>query len=294
MKNTVVVILTLSLIVLVGCQKKNNTSGFSGRLGIVLDSSVPEAERELIDLDLFRLSEVNLNSASSRDLQILGVQAFSGSQLTSWLRTRVSFIVGEDFDYGEQANIVGTQTYRPQIFSASLLSEDEIEQNSLITIMINIGGALYRYGKRNNQVLTLDVGGQRIYVKSPRVGVIQIGEGLFSAWSVKSSARDALANSLIRLSVFFHEARHSDGNGDNVTFPHAICPDGHDYAGNYSCDSAANGPYVVDSVMLRNLRNACAGCSNTEIQTFKSFEADALDRMLPGSWDKDIRPEQIP
>jgi hypothetical protein len=159
---------------------------------------------------------------------------------------------------------------------------------------VNIGSALYRYGKNNSEVLTLDVGGQTIYVRSPRVGVIQIGEGLFSSWSVRGTSSDTLANSLIRLSVLFHEARHSDGNGDNVTFPHAMCPDWHDYAGNYSCDSSSNGPYVVDSIMLKNLRSACVGCSNTEIQTFKAFQADAESRLLPGSTFKDVRPEQIP
>ena len=291
MKNFLIV-LTLSALSLMGCNK-NSTSGFSTKIGIVLDGSVPEDQRDLIDLDLSNLSRLNL-SVSSSDLQVLNVNSFSGSDLVGWLTTRVHFIVGEDFDYAEQASIVGTLSYRPQIFSSTLLDDDFLAQNSLVTIMVNIGSALYRYGKNNSEVLTLDVGGQRIYVRSPRVGVIQSGEGLFSSWSVRGTSSNTLANSLIRLSVFFHEARHSDGNGDNVTFPHAMCPDWHDYGGNYSCDSSSNGPYVVDSIMLRNLRSACVGCSNTEIQTFKAFQADAESRLLPGSTYKDIRPEQIP
>lgn len=274
-----------------GCQK-NSTRGFATKVGIILDGSVPENERDLIDLDVSTLSELNL-SISNYDLQVIGVGSFSGPELVNWLTTRVNFIVGESYDYGENANILGSQTYRPQVFSKNLL-EDLLEQNSLTTIMVNLGGALYRYGKQNSRLLSLDVGGQRVYIKSPRVGVIQIGEGLFSAWSVKSSARDSLANSLIRLSVFFHEGRHSDGNGENVTFPHAMCPDWHDYGGNYSCDNSTNGPYVVDSVMLKNLQGACEDCSNTEIQTFKAFQADAESRMLSGATWKDIRPEQIP
>lgn len=286
------IVFSLAALSLLGCQK-NPTRGFSTKVGIVLDGSVPEDQRDLIDLDLSNLSRLNL-SASSTDLQVLGVRSFSGSDLLSWYRTRVSFMVGESFDYAEQASIVGSLSYRPQLFSTTQLGNELLDQNSLTTIMVNIGSALYRYGKLNSEILTLDVGGQTIYIKSPRVGVIQIAEGLFTSWSVRGTDRDTLANSLIRLSVYFHEARHSDGNGDNVTFPHAKCPDWHDYAGNYSCDSAANGPYVVDSIMLRNLRTACAGCSNAELQTFKAFQADAESRLLPNSTNKDIRPEQIP
>jgi hypothetical protein len=46
--------------------------------------------------------------------------------------------------------------------------------------------------------------------------------------------------------------------------------------------------------MLRNLQRACVGCSNSEIQTFKAFQADAESRLLPNSVYSDIRPEQIP
>lgn len=291
MRNSIL-IYVVSVLALIGCQK-NNTNGFSTKIGVVMDGSVPEDQRNLIDLDLSNLSNLNL-SVNSSDLQVLSVGSFSGPDLISWFRTRVNYVVGESFDYAEQASIVGTLSYRPQILASTVLSDDFLAQDSLVTIMVNIGSALYRYGKNNSSVITLDVAGKTVYVKSPRVGVIQIGEGLFTSWSVRNTARDTLANSLIRLSVFFHEARHSDGNGDNVTFPHAKCPDWHDYSGNYSCDKSTNGPYVVDSIMLKNLRNACTNCSNTELQTFKAFQADAESRLLPGAVYNDIRPEQIP
>ncbi|MFM8268677.1 MAG: hypothetical protein ACKN9V_00680 [Pseudomonadota bacterium] len=287
------IITVVAALTLMGCQK-NKTRGFSTKIGIVLDDSVPDEQRDLIDLDLSNLSQLNLSVGSS-DLQVLGANSFTGSELIGWYKSRVNFMVGENFDYAEQASIIGTLSYRPQIYANTLLlGDDFLARNSLTTIMVNIGSALYRYGKQNSRILTLDVGGQTIYIKSPRVGVIQIAEGLFTSWSVRNTAPDTLANSLIRLSVYFHEARHSDGNGENVTFPHAMCPDWHDYGGNYSCDSSSNGPYVVDSVMLRNLRAACTNCSNTEIQTFKAFQADAESRLLPNSTYKDIRPEQIP
>jgi len=292
MKNTLIVLM-LSILSLVGCQK-NNSRGFSTKIGVILDGTVPEDQRDLIDQDLMTLSQVNLSNINSNDLQVLGIGSFSGTDLVNWLTTRVNFIVGEDFDYEEQASIVGSLNYRPQVFQSSFLSDELLAANSLTTIMINIGSALYRYGKNNSRILTLDVGGQTLYVKSPRIGVVQIGEGLFSTWSVRGTSKDTRANSLIRLSVFFHEGRHSDGNGENVTFPHALCPDWHDYGGNYSCDNHSNGPYVVDSIMLRNLQRACVGCSNSEIQTFKAFQADAESRLLPNSVYSDIRPEQIP
>lgn len=277
-----------------GCQKKLNSRGFSTKLGVTLDSSVPQEERDLIDLDLANLYSLNLNAVEAGDLQVIGVGSFSGPEMASWFRTRVNFIVGETFDYNESYDVAGNQYYRPQIYASTQSVDELFEQNSLITIMVNLGAALYRFGKEQNQILTLDVGGKQIYLKSPRVGVIQIGEGLFTAWAVRGTPRDTLANSLIRLSVFFHEGRHSDGNGSNVTFPHAKCPTGHDYAGNFSCDNSTNGPYAVDSVMLKNLKNACVGCSKTEINTFKAFQADAESRRLPGSTFKDIRAEFIP
>lgn len=292
MKKTWLILLVVSLS-LISCQKKNNSRGFSTKLGITLDSSVPEEERDLIDNDLSVLYDLSLQASGYNDLQVIGVNSLYGPTLSSWLKTRVSFIVGETFDFQDEADIAGYRPYQPQVFSRLSLEDELLAQNSLVTIMVNIGAALYRYGKNNSQVISLDVGGKRVYVKSPRVGVIQIGQGLFSTWSVRNTPRDSLANSLIRLSVFFHEGRHSDGNGSNVTFPHAECPDGHSYAGYYSCDSAANGPYVIDSVMLKNLRNACTQCSNTELQTFKMFQADAESRLLPGSQVKDTRPEQI-
>lgn len=292
MKNIWIVLFIVSLS-LTSCQKKNNSRGFSTKLGITLDSSVPEDERDLIDNDLSVLYNLSIQASSANDLQVIGVDSLYGPSLSSWLKTRVSFIVGETFDFQDQADIAGYRPYQPQVFSRVQLEDELLAQNSLVTIMVNIGAALYRYGKNNSQVLSLDVGGKRVYIKSPRVGVIQIGQGLFSAWSVRNTPKDSLANSLIRLSVFFHEGRHSDGNGSNVTFPHAECPDGHSYEGNYSCDGAANGPYVIDSIMLKNLRNACTGCNNTEIQTFKMFQADAESRLLPGSYMKDTRPEQI-
>lgn len=292
MKNTLLIIIVATL-GLMGCQK-NNSRGFSTLIGVVQDGSVPQDQRDLIDADLKNLSELNLGNIPAQDLQIVGVGSFQGPELVNWFKTRVRYIVGESFDYENAASIVGNLFYRPQVFSRVTPTEEILTSNSLTTIMVNLGAALYRYGKQNSEILTLDVGGQTIYVKSPRVGVIQIGEGLFSAWSVRNAPKDSRANSLIRLSVFFHEARHSDGNGDNVTFPHAMCPDWHDYGGNYSCDSHLNGPYVVDSIMLRNLRSACTDCSNTDIQTFKAFQADAESRLLPNSVYGDIRAEQIP
>ena len=111
LKNTQFLLLILVASVL-GCQK-NSTLGFSSSIGVTLDGSVPEEQRELIDADLARLSSLSLNSVNSTDLQVISLSSFQGPELVDWLITRTRFIVGEDFDYEEQANIVGTQTYRP-------------------------------------------------------------------------------------------------------------------------------------------------------------------------------------
>src|SRR5690606_17750304 len=78
--------------------------------------------------------------------------------------------------------------------------------------MINLGAALYIGGKQYRTLLGFRVPGwdQVVAVRSPRAGIIQVGEGLFTVNA--GGGLESEANSLIRTAVFFHEARHSDGN----------------------------------------------------------------------------------
>lgn len=274
--------LGLTFLFLIGCQKRTS-SGFETQYGMMLDVSVPQEQRILINQDLSNLKNIYIDSIDKKDLETVGLNSFYGEDLFSWLNKRVKYIAGENFDYGNQAFIVDSHNYNPQVF----------EQNKVVTVMSNIGAGLYRYGKNNSMLIGINIAGQEFEIKSPRTGIIQVGEGLFNIIQIKNSDPSSLANSFLRLHVFFHEGRHSDGNGNNAAFPHETCPSWHDYFGYYACDGSTNGPYAIGAAMLKGLQKACIGCSNSEIQTLKAFQADSEYRILPGSQYKDPRPERI-
>ncbi|NBP13527.1 hypothetical protein EBU95_03895 [bacterium] len=280
----ILALIAVSLVFLfsIGCQKLSS-SGFQSQFGVFLDSSVTELQKELIEKDLVNIRNVNVNSVNDQDLEILGLNSFNGGELSGWLKSRVKYIAGESFDYQEQAFIIDDHGYLPEVF----------EQQNVVTVMSNVGGGLYRYGKFNSVLIGINIAGHEFQIKSPRSGIIKIGEGLFSVIQITQSAPDSLANSFLRLHVFFHEGRHSDGNGNNAAFPHESCPSWHDYYGYYACDQSLNGPYTVGALILKNLQKACIGCSNAEIQTMKAIQADSEYRVLPGSALKDARPEKI-
>lgn len=276
------VALALGFLFLTGCQNRNSIGYLTGS-GIVLDSSVTQNQRSLIEQDLLNLKEVYISSTPKNELEIIGVENFYGEDLLNWLLERVKYVAGETFDYGNQAFIIDDHGYNPQIF----------EQSKLVMVMSNIGAGLYRYGKINSLLIGINIAGQEFEIKSPRSGIIQIGEGLFDSVLVSGPNPSSLANSFLRLHVFFHEGRHSDGNGNNAAFPHESCPSWHDYSGYYACDNNLNGPYTIGAITLKNFVMACVGCSNTEIQTMKAIQADSEYRILPGSTYKDPRPERI-
>lgn len=219
--------------------------------------------------------------------QLIGVPDFSSNSLVSWLQRRIKVVVGETFDYDGLKIIGEKRSYNPQI-----ISRDREEVSEIQTVMFNMGALLYLNGKDDSIVYDLPVMGTVVRVTSPRVGIIQIGEGLFDANSIKGSDVRALVNRLLRIAVFFHEARHADGNGANAAFPHSKCTTG-TYKGSSSCESNTNGPYVVEAIMLRQFYDACEGCTTSELDALRAFIADNIGRLLSGHQVRDERPEGI-
>jgi hypothetical protein len=124
-------------------------------------------------------------------------------------------------------------------------------------------------------------GSKIVPIDSPRVGIIQVGEGLFlERFRIQPKQIEAPANSIARLGSLFHEARHSDGNGASLGFGHAVCPAGHPYGGQNSCDRNRNGPYSVASAILKILLRECRDCSVEEKESLRVRILDYSSRII--------------
>lgn len=277
---------------LASCGRNNLSSPFSGNgdvgpLGIVLDNSIPADQRGYLTGDLELLASIGPTSSATQYAAYVGVPDFSAASLALWLQTRVKLVVGESFDYENAAVPGDSRSYNPQIIS------DETDfVGKIQTVMFNLGAFIYLQGKSGSKVYNLNLSSGSYPVLSPRIGIIQIGEGLFQANSIKGSPTDSMANRLLRAAVFFHEARHADGNGTNAAFPHAKCTSG-DYAGYSSCENNLNGPYVVEAIVMKHFYDNCTQCSTTEKSSFQAFIADNIGRLLSGAQFSDERPEGI-
>jgi len=282
------------LCALSGCGNDNNlTSPFSGNgangpLGIVFDPSVPADQKNYLTGDIETV--VSLNMSVNRNQQYVsyvGVSDFSAASLASWLQARTKLIVGESFDYERLAVPGEKRTYNPQV-----LADDYDALGKIQTVMFNLGAYIYLNGKSSSKLYSIQLGTGSYPVLSPRIGIFQIGEGMFQANSIKGSPVESMANRFLRAAVFFHEARHTDGNGSFAALPHSKCTEG-DYKGYSSCENNLNGPYVVEALVLSQLYDNCTECSTSERDSMRSFIADNLGRLMKGAEMRDARPEAI-
>lgn len=210
------------------------------------------------------------NSRSSESLYYLLDLDKQTNSLEAWLTQRVKYIVEEDFDVKYEAP----------------------SANSTIT-MTNIG-AYYNF-RALNENLDFSFAFQShdhteiIIPNSPRVGIIQIGKNLFSQrFQIDKLNLNAPVNSIQRLSVLFHEARHSDGQGEYLGFRHVVCPTGHDYEGRMACDEAINASYnIAANIIIELLKNCSTECSPSKKQMLKLMALDNKNRVIRENvyWD---------
>jgi len=299
----------LSLIVLAALSAGNQAHAF-GRaqpLGTIqAESAVPKEQIELLRKDFDWLATLKTETPTDEFRQVLEMNDATPANLSGWLNDRVSYLIAENFK-PSLLNI------RPYIFKkfeypASDLPELELppeaktspvlDPNNLPegkpedeakaepkgkVVMANLGSALYLGGKMSKLLLGIKLRGVgRIPVTSPRVGIIQVGEGLFyDGFYGESVAKDSPIRKAFRMSTFFHEARHSDGNGKSMGFLHALCPPGHDYENMNACDRNTNGPYTVGALMDEHLAKTCADCSEAERETIRLMGLESRSRILP-------------
>jgi hypothetical protein len=286
---------------------------------ILLSESIKTDLRNKIHRDLNIIENFKFGSvANPATLKVMGLATLDAQTATNWLNKRVSYIVSENalsiFNLLVKRVIFverkGVDFPNAAIIPYSQQASDI--QNGFgseagFTVMSNVGSALYYAGKKEKQVYGLKISkgllhsAEKVAITSPRSGIIQIGEGLFVAdLTVNKENPDALANSIFRLGTFFHEARHSDGNGLSLGFMHINCPAGHDYAGQPACDESLNGPYMVGTLMMAEMAKACEDkCSEKDKQTLKLLVLDSANRVLPTTHkgetatDWDANPESL-
>lgn len=262
-----------------------------GDRDIIMSSKINKDQRKTLKNDLEVIKNFSFShSADPRTLAVLEIDDLNSDSAYSWLRARVSAVV-EDTNI-DNLKISGRRfSNYPRndapIIEQALPAPSDGSGGKGVTVMSNIGTAIYYAGKTSNQLYRVKVktgflSSKMIEVTSPRAGIIQIGEGLFMRkYLMNKDNEAATANSLGRMAVFFHEARHSDGNGKGLGFFHAVCPIGHDFAGAHACDRNLNGPYSVGAQMMKEMARNCGDCSVSEKEQMRLRYLDSMNRVLP-------------
>lgn len=306
---------------------------------IIVSKKVKKSQRELIENDLEVLKNLKFVNPEEETLKILELSSLTGDSATKWLNDRVSYIVHEkalslmslllkttvytaskNVTYPNNTSLVLRHDEIEKQFiklddgvdtdlEKSLEENNKFDKSKSYTVMSNIGTGLYMSGKQSHVQYGMKISRGflkskiHVEIESPRTGIIQIGEGLFAKeLAVNQSDAKALSNSVDRLATFFHEARHSDGNGESLGFGHAKCPATHDYANEYACDSSTNGSYKVGFLMLLELTKAALSTNQLtprDLEVLKLQLIDNATRFLPidakgkPAHDLDPRPERI-
>ena len=264
---------------------------------ITLSRGIKPNLRAKIERDLDVLDGLKFKTATPEALKLMDVSTLNAQSAGKWLGVRVNYVIEEDAlsivklllkraIFVEKKGVTyPNQDILP--YSIDPLNGANAEGEGF-TVMSNIGAGLYMGGKKENVVYGMKVSRGvlrptiKVVVESPRAGIIQIGEGLFvKDLTVNTQNQDALANTLNRLATFFHEARHSDGNGSSLGFAHSLCPAGHDYEGQAACDESLNGPYTVGAVMMSEMIKTCDdNCSERDKEILKMIEIDSASRIM--------------
>lgn len=260
---------------------------------IIVSKGVKSNLRDKMEKDLTVLENLKFKGdASASDLKILGLNTLTTDSAKNWLEQRVNYVIEEDaFTI---VKLLLKKVIQVERDNVTFPNQDKVpyalglDESKGVTVMSNIGAGLYMGGKQERKVYSMKISrgllkkSIKAVVESPRVGIIQVGEGLFmKQFSINERNEDALANSLNRLGTFFHEARHSDGNGVSLGFTHSKCPAGHNLEGEFACDDNLNGPYTVGAIMTAEMIKACGDqCSEAEKEGLRMQVLDSYSRVV--------------
>ena len=267
---------------------------------IVLSAKIKKAYKNKINRDMYVFENLNFQEPIPQTLQIMDLSSFNKSSLSKWLNDRIKYIIEEDATSFKKQRFNGAlkivqndviypnATTAPYFQNSANLEKIASQESDSMIVMSNIGAALYYSGKSTNPLYGMKIPNgflkksTKVVIDSPRSGVIRIGEGLFhNILTVNSQNPDAFSNSINRLSTFFHEARHSDGNAASLGFFHTKCPAGHSYENESACDENFNGPYAIGALMTLEMLKACDdACSENEKEVLKLVALDSFERII--------------
>ncbi len=257
---------------------------------IRIADDVPSDQVQVLNADLERVSALSFASPDPEMLRVMGIVDASSSTLSRWLGSRIGYVISENFELERNWVVVreGVAFPNPEelpLFEeASNLPSSRYQEAFGATVMSNLGTAIYLAGKQERVLAGLNFPGiGMVAVTSPRIGVVRVSKALVSEeLGVLQGAN--LASPVhfgMRASIYFHEARHSDGHGKTLGFFHALCPVGHTLEGENACDRNLNGPYTVSAYMSRSIAENCGpDCTARDVEILSTISADSFDRVI--------------
>lgn len=244
---------------------------------------MPSDYRNLLIEDLQRLEGYTFfEKPASKSLEVMGLSYFSSIDLVEWLDPRVRYIL----EYRSLRELPVSGAYRPSGIEGGKPGEQaHFSYGAEDVMMMNLGIFLGRLEKQSQFLLELDLdlidrNGNEINEKvlgQKEQGLIQVGLAPFDLKILPS--REGLGdfvNSVFRLSMIFHEGRHTDGED----YLHVTCPAGHDFAGRDACDNTRDGAYMVSAVVIREFVANCEDCSAREKEALRLLYLDSLNRVI--------------
>jgi len=246
--------------------------------GIYFDSSIPSFQIQILKDDLSYLYKSSIKDIDTELKPMMELSKVDGAHVFNWVFNRVKYIIGEDYRVSGR-NLV---TKRGHQFPSTPLPPsilNRTNQYRATLIMSNTGAELYLRGKMNKVLRGIRLDRTNVFAPSPRVGILQVGEGLFLERLLINKNIESEANRIKRLGTLFHEARHSDGNSEHIGFIHSKCPEGHALSGLEACESYSNGAYSIEATATKTLLLNCRTCSNVDKTKLTAIIADSLNRV---------------
>src|SRR5690606_14610115 len=125
-------------------------------------SKVPSQQRSTLERDLERLEELNFaHAAEQKTLDLMRLSDLNGASSLEWLNQRVSYILEDGDTSSLSLRALPFSNYpnngETVIENASPRPSTRGGSQGGVTVMSNIGTALYFSGKTSDKLLTLNV-----------------------------------------------------------------------------------------------------------------------------------------
>ena len=267
-------------------------------LRLIYAPDIPSWQRDLMESDGAFISSLKWSDSDGEFARIFGLNKVDGKSIDGWIQERARYIVGSSVgmtrddlvDLGKKVQIdqpPDLPRSQGQRMSMLEVSQTAVSATAPAGVMMtNLTSTAYTYSKAHKRLVAMPIDGIGVLpVTTQRQGVFRIGDAYFRTHKLDNSADPSvsLASRIRRIKSLAHEGRHGDGNQDNATFPHDTCPADSDFAGLPACDSAANGPYRIGSLISRSALEACqkdSSCPVNQSEVLKLMMANDLSRIL--------------